>query len=619
MRIIENQNFKNGLVTSLDSREIPRGTVSKVLNWLINQDKLEIVRGILRVGTDLGVGKVTGLFFTLDAKNNDAGWMKVGRKFYYWNRTTSDWTEIGTDFFPVLAENDELSFANYITNQGNQVWISSPNSSLYKIMSANPDSPVDQYNSTKNFKGRIDILLNRMFLWYRNEDKTAPYGSYIDNLLNTQVTNEAISDTATGKKHYTGTLAFKTSPGEKRTCFAVSFTSGSEVFNIDDYAGNLTSNGGGTGTINYATGAFVLDFFANTTAPVTATYQWEDATNKGVADFTKSAPRQAGEGFVFRQDDAGPLMTVMTYNDIQYCIHKYKTYKLDIGSTDTTATNRIYRESVGIPNWKAACSTGNGIYYIDDTDKNKQQFRVLTLDTNLAQVIPVTISKNLDLSAYDFSNGVVAEFYDYILFAGKKNGSTENDVVFVFNKTWKNWTLLDYPINCLTIKNGELWAGDTLTKNVYTLFSGFDYDGEIINNEIELDFDDLDQPDYLKKVKRLPLDGFISKDQCIKVYADYDNSGFVEIGEIQGQATYVDVGTAISMGNTTIGSKVIGASKLDTVNAYYYNTELELKQDKFNKVKLKFVAEDIGYCSINRYAFKDIRIKSQRLVRKYRN
>lgn len=617
MKVIKNDNFKNGLVTSLDSREVPRGTVSKVLNWLINQDKVEIVRGIYRIGSDRGVGSITGLFFTKNSISEDVGWMKAGRKFFYWDAATEDFIEIGTDYFPVAAENDEMSFSDYITNQGNQVWMSSPNSSLYKIMTANPDSPVDQYNAAKNFKGRIDILLNRMFLWYTNKDKTAPYGSYIDNLNNTQVTTEAISDNATGKKHYTGTLAFKAA-GALRTCFAVSFTDGNEVFNVDDYSGNLTSNGAGTGTINYATGEFVLDFGANTIAPVTATYQWEDATNKGIADFTKSSPRQAGEGFVFRQDDAGPLMTIKTYNDIQYCIHKYKTYKLDIGSTDTSATNRIYRESVGIPNWKAACATGNGIYYIDDTDKNKQQFRVLTLDTNLAQVIPVTISKNLDLSSYDFSNGSVTEFFDYIIFEGKKANSAHNDTTFVFNKTWKNWTILNYPINCLTIKNGELWAGDTLSKNVYTLFSGWDYDSEIIENEIEFDFDDLDLPEYFKKIKRLPLDGFITKNQSFKVYIDYDNSGFVEVGEIKGDGSYVDKGISVSVGNTTIGTKVVGSSKLDTVEAYYYNHELVLNSDKFRRAKIKLVAQGIGYCSMNSYAWKDLRIKSQRNVIKYR-
>jgi hypothetical protein len=617
MKVITTENYKNGLITSLDSREIPRGSVSKVVNWLVNQDKLELVRGIFRNGTDLGVGKVNGLFFTLDAGQNVRGWMKTGRKLYYWNSTTEDWVEIGSDYFPAVAVDDDMSFADYITNQGNQVWMSSPNSSLYKIMSANPESVVDQYNSTKNFKGYIDIMLNRMFLWKRKEDKTGVYGSYIDNLLNTQVTAEAIADTDTGKKHYTGTLAFKAGDAH-RTCFAVSLGDGNEVF-TDNFDGTLTSNGTGTGTINYATGEFVLDFNANTIAPVTATYQWEDATNKGIADFTKTSPtRVAGEGFVFRQDDAGPMMAVKTYNDIQYCIHKYKTYKLDIGSTDTTATNRLYRESVGIPNWRACCATGNGIYYIDDTDKNKQQFRLLTLDTNLAQVIPVTISKNLDLSSYSFSEGVVYEFYDYILFVGKKDTSTQNDITFVFNKTWKNWTKLDYAVSCLSVNNGELWGGDSLTKNVYTLFSGFDYDGEIITNEIELDFDDLDLDGYLKKVKRLPLEGFIVPDQFYDVEIDYDNSGFTKVGEVRGDATYVDKGISVSIGNTTIGSKVIGSSKVDSVSAYFYSTELILNSPKSERAKLRFVAQGIGYLSINKNAWSDVRLKSQRIPAKYR-
>lgn len=710
MKTISTKNFKSGLITSVDSREIPRGAVSSVLNWMIYKDKVELVRGIYRIGSDLGNGKVNSLFFTKKADDTDVGWAKIGRKLYYYTDAVGDWTEIGTDFFSAAAEDDEVSFANYVTNQGNQVWMSSENSSLYKIMTANPADPVDQYNSAKNFKGRIDILLNRMFLWGVSNDKTAPYGSYIDNLLNSLSTltpeatisiaspcvvtvasnglltgsrviftttgalptgitastsyyarvidantfnlydtlAHAVAGGATGRidtsgtqsgthtisyeeiigaggsQAYAGTLAFKAG-GAKRTCFAVTFSDGlggGETF-TDDYAGHLTGSAGGSGTINYATGAYSITFHTIPTNPViTAVYQWEDSTNKGVADFTKSATRVAGEGFVFRQDDAGPLQNIKTYNDIQYCLHSNKTYKLNIGSTDTDATNRIYRESVGIPNWRAACATGDGIYYIDSTGRNNPRFRILTLDYKAQQDLPVTISLNLDLSPYIFDKGIVEEFYDYIIFVGRTLNSPENDVSFIYHKIWKNWTILDYPINCTTIKNGLLLAGDTLTKNIFNLFSGFDYNGELINNSIEFDFDDLDV-DYLKKVKRLPLRGFIQRDQSYKAYLDLDNSGFIEVGEVLGTGDYVDRGTAISVGNTTIGNmaigtKVVGDSKIESVNAYYYETILKINTSKFEVAKLKLVAQGIGYVSLNSYDWKDIRLKSQRTPQKYR-
>lgn len=615
MKKIAVENFSS-LVTSLDSREIVRGAASNVLNWMISKDKLELARGIFLIGA-ARAGKVNSLYFTKTALGDDVGWAKIGRKLFYYTDTLADWTEVGSDFFPAAAENDEVAFAEYITNQGNQVWMSSVNSSLYKIMSANPADPVDQYNAVRNFKGRIDIILNRMFLWATAKDKTAPYGSFIDNLINTVVTAEAIAGSTITRS---GTLGFKAGAGALRTCFAVTFTDGTETF-VDDYAGNLIGSAGGTGTINYATGAYSVTFKVNPTNPVTATYQWEDSTNKGIADFTKSATRQAGEGFVFRQDDAGELMTIKTYNDIQYCLHANKTYKLNIGSTDTDATNRIYRESVGIPNWRAACATGDGIYYIDTGLKNKPRFRLLTLDYKAQQDLPVTISLSLNLGDYIFDKGIVEEFYDYVLFVGRRSSFPENNVTFVYNKIWKTWTILDYAVNCMAFKNGLCLAGDNLTGNIFNLFSGFDYNGEIIQNEVEMSFDAVAGGD-LCKVKRLLLKGFIQRDQNYKVYLNLDNAGYVEKGEIRGDGSYVDRGTSVSVGNTTIGNaaigtKVVGDSKIESVNAYYYEHELKINTDKFEVGKLKFVAQGIGYVSINAYSWNDIRIKSSRTPKKY--
>ena len=77
--------------------------------------------------------------------------------------------------------------------------------------------------------------------------------------------------------------------------FSATTGSGTETF-TDNYDGTLTSNAGGTGTINYATGAYDITFNEVTTGAVTSGYQWENATIKGVADFSKSATRVAGEG-----------------------------------------------------------------------------------------------------------------------------------------------------------------------------------------------------------------------------------------------------------------------------------------------------------------------------------
>lgn len=612
MRNIEVELYKKGLINAVGDHEIPRGSASSVLNWLISSDKLELVRGIYRLGVDFGAGKVNSLFTSKKSTGEEVTWMKAGRKFYYYTDTVGAWTEIGTDFFPLVAESDDVYFSEYVTNAGNQVFFSSKNSSLYKIFTANPASTIDMYSAAKNFKGRIKIFLNRMLLWDTPTDATGRYGSYIDNADYTTVTAEAIAGATITR---TGTLAFKAG-GATRSCFGIIFTDTTETF-TDNYDGTLTGSLGGTGTINYATGAYLVTFNTNPSNPVTCSYQWEDSNAKGVTDFTKSATRLAGEGFVFRQDDGGGAQALEIYNDIYYCLNRNKTYKLDITVDDTNATNRIYREAVGIPYHRASVATGEGIYYVDDTDKSKVEFKVLTLDITTSQVIPLSRSLQLDLSDYSFDKAVIVKFFDYILFACRQNNSTENDRVFVYNKIYGTWTILDYAISCATIKNGELLAGDTLSANVYKLFSGFDYDSNTIENFIDMSFDRLDTS-YLKKQNRFIVRGLIAKDQSYDIYYNLDNSGFILLDTISGDGTYVDKGIPISIGTRTIGTKVVGSSKLTNESAYWYERELKINTGQFKEIKIRFQAKGIGYVSINSYVHKDLRLKSQRLPKKYR-
>jgi hypothetical protein len=49
------------------------------------------------------------------------------------------------------------------------------------------------------------------------------------------------------------------------------------------------------------------------------------------------------------------------------------------------------------------------------------------------------------------------------------------------------WDKLDYRATCLAIYNGALLAGDPLSNNVFTLFSGFDDDESPIDNHWQTD------------------------------------------------------------------------------------------------------------------------------------
>jgi hypothetical protein len=387
--------FIHGTIDSHEPTDIPikYGVASRSLNWQTLKKKIELRRGMYLVGTRVtGTDKITG---SIAFKRRDGTWIRfrtVARRIEY-KLVGGEWIEIGTNTLPAGADGEDVVFSVYRGLAGDQVWMSSPNSGLYKIMAANPGSITNVYASASNYKGYISIVFNRMFLWAREKDKTTPYMSHIDEQNYTTVTDESV-DTGDGGKSYSGTLAFKAA-GAKRTCFAIVINDedDNETF-TDNHDGTLTGDAGGTGTINYTTGAWTAVFNANVTVAknIQATYQWEDSTNGGLADFTYSATRLAGEGNFFLQGAGGNLQNICNLKNIFYCLHEKQSYQLNLTVDDTNALNEIFREEVGIPNHRAVKATGEGIYFINTFNEKEPKFEVIRYGDASEQPIVRTLS-----------------------------------------------------------------------------------------------------------------------------------------------------------------------------------------------------------------------------------
>lgn len=635
--IVTTKNFKHGLITSIEARSIPRGAASSSLNWLTKADKIEIRRGQQFLGTssvNSGNGKATGIKKATQSTGVEILFGTYGKKLKYYDETTSEWIENGTDLLgsAVIDANgygiEDIFMAEYTGLAGSQLFLNSPNcSGYYKIMVANPGTSLNMYSAAKNFKGFIKIDTNRTLLWGRVKDQTGVYGTYIDTQTYTTVSAEVLASVASG------TLAFVSGT---RTCFAliITHTASGEIY-TDNYDGTLTGSAGGTGTINYITGTYTT----NQTGAGTVDYQWEDSNANGITDFTKSSPRTAGQGFIFRQDEGGgALKSIDQYNQVYYCMHVKKTWVLNIGTTDTSATNLPYRQRVGIPNERASVETGSGIFYIDDSDKNDVKVRLLTYDVNgSAQVIPVPISNNLNLNDYIFDQAAAIEWGDFLIFACATadsvqtiNGKTSalNNRVLVYNKLWKLWDVLDYGVSCFEIYNGTLVVGDSFSDNFMTLFSGYvDFDSGSITNYWVGKIDDLDT-EGLKKSKKIKLQGTIAQDQKLKVSVSIDNGAFVEIGgstdssgnpvyAIQGDGSYVDRSQSVSIGASTLGTHEIGGGS-DGVLAYNYERYFDLGTDKFETIAIKYEAMVFGYVSVSTQSWWDVRMKGRKTPAKYR-
>ncbi len=293
-----------GLVTALvDPKKPIPGSYVDGKNWITGQllDHMELRGGTNLIGTGIGgAGKVRGLGVGTRVDGTQLLFRARGQKIEWCNisktgAVVTDWTEVGgagANILPIAAINDMVSIVPYNGLSGAFVYVSSINSSIYKIPVANPSSYIDLNSTT--YRGTIIISQNRMHLWGRKTagtgfmDLNTHYVSHTDRSTVagfTVVTNELVGNGDGITKTFAGTQASRTGI---RTSFAQTVTDGVETF-IDDQNGNLLGTLGGVGTINYATGAYSVTF---NTAPAQIT------KTASTISFNTAQILDSGNGFV---------------------------------------------------------------------------------------------------------------------------------------------------------------------------------------------------------------------------------------------------------------------------------------------------------------------------------
>jgi hypothetical protein len=613
-----------GLNTKVkDTKTLDRGVAIDSKNWMTGdfKDHIELRRGSLLLGEtrEDGAGKITGMGIGKRRDGVQIPFFSHGRKVKYYDTVSEDNIEVGSDLLSADQDGEDVWFAPYDNLAGSHMYLGGAKNTIQKIPVANPGSSVDQLMTTYRF-GTFKAGQGRAFAGQREgttgiKDATSIYLSYIDHALFsafTPVTGESVG--SSGSTHYTKTLTERTG---KRTVFLVVVKEATGETLSDDQSGNLVGDQGSTGTVNYATGAIDVTFNHTTAGAVTVDYYYEDATSAGILDFSQSATRTSGQGNQFLQaDGGGKLQAIHSFVNVEYCFHILKTWQVTTALDDTGSTNLNYR-SIGIPNHRAACPTSDGILLIDNSNENEPVVRHLEIGANTAitTVVPTDVSETLDLSGYAYDYAVAFRWGKYwiISIQEKKNGTAQshNSICFVRNTLNGAWDKLDYRATCFAEYNGALLAGDSISNNVFILFSGFDDDEQSIDNYW------IDAPQNLgtnnsKRAGRMTVSGLIQKDQKTEVLLSFDDAPFVKVFTIEGNGAYVDSGVNTSIGSTTIGSKVIGGGG-DEV-AHPFTVDFVIQSDIFQNISVKFKATDIGYVEIDEYGYRDIRDKGRKYL-----
>lgn len=629
-----------GLNTTIkDFRTLESGQTYSALNWLSSRDldHIELRRGQALLGTtrrNIANQHISGLNVGILSNGNQTPFFTYGQSMLYFNGSDTKEVDIA-NILPALANDEDMNIITYTNVAGSFFYLVSPHSSVYKIAVANPNSVSDQNqsNALNEFKfgwAKIDQqVFQGMNRYGQSPASRDPSGFYLGRVDQGGPYNPITASFGTGNgvtKTFSGNIAL---PSIVSTLLAVSITDTNELFN-DDKAGNLVGSLGGTGTINYVTGAFVVNF--NTApvngAPLSSTASSEDSTNGGILDFSINAgDATLTHAQIFRQDESGGnAMAAASFQGVEYCFHQLRSWLFQISQTTVnvsstyvpgrTYQNNPYWSQIGIPYPRAFYETGDGVLYLDNTNQSSPKVSILEIppgSTNLT-VVPVSLSDDLDLSGFAYDKCVVFRWGDLDIMECIKyqNGikNTYNSVTFVRNIYSGVWNQLDYTFTCLASYLGTLISGDSLSANVFTLFSGFDDDGQAIDNFWNTAYTDLGILGS-KKSRYVHLSGLIQPQQKLVVSVSLDFGPYVSLYTILGTGTYVNNSGPVGIGTDTIGSQVLGGG--NQVFANPYEIDIPLLSDLYEYISIQVQAIDVGYVSVDNLSLKDNRLKRQRI------
>lgn len=602
------EGFTSGTHNLISDELIPNDASSASLGWLTKDGRIELMHGRQALGAEGTAGKVWSMHTGYKTDGSSVFYRKIWDgtegKIQYLNGTT--WTDVITGL-----TNNDVTFTNYSSLSGNYIYIGGPEDGLFKIVTANPGSYADVYDSTKNFKGYLFIDRGRSIMWNTTTDKTGLYGSYIDAQdgdVYTTVASEAITAVESG------TLAFKAG-GATRTCFAVEITdtSSGEVF-TDNYDGTLTGDSGGSGTINYMSGVFTI---TGQTGAGTADYQWEDSNANGVTDFSKSATRLAGEGFVVRQDVGGDAIRVVVPFDGSYFSFKESSvYQFTLDVADTNPLNELIRTDVGVETLRSAVGTSAGIMFMNTGNPSKPMINILQRNPVGDNFLTTPQFPHFKFENYTYDQVAMVAWDKYVAVAVRSD-SPNNNLLLLCDMQEKTVDVAPYGCSCFAKDGGILYAGDPVAQISYQLFSGIDDMTIKIQNFWESKADLLNTKS-LKRVKNFVFRGRIAPDQAIKVSVATDNGDFQWVGTILGSGDYVDYTSSYAIGTTFIGQAALGGDD-DTLPVYEFLMKLKIKLPKFRKRKIRLEALEYGYCSIQQITDFDIWEYEDKLPKQYRS
>jgi hypothetical protein len=183
------------------------------------------------------------------------------------------------------------------------------------------------------------------------------------------------------------------------------------------------------------------------------------------------------------------------------------------------------------------------------------------------------------------------------------------------NYAAKTVDIVRYNSSTAAQSNGKLYIGDSLSKSVYQIFTGYDDMGQTVD-AYWIGKDESYSSERLKKFRKLRFSGHIDPGQAVEVHISYDNSGFSQVGTILGAGPYVNYTETTNIGGPLVGGGQIGGD--DIAESYPFFMEIKVKTPKFRNKSVKLIPKGIGYFDLDSSLDFDILTFENRLPKLYR-
>ena len=194
---------------------------------------------------------------------------------------------------------------------------------------------------------------------------------------------------------------------------------------------------------------------------------------KDASDFTFSATRTAGQGGIAAIPSGGGAITdVSNFEDTFIVFKKYYIEQDSFSTTDTAdlLSQTPLKQQFGSVNH--VIKGRDDIYFVTADNQITSLGRIKLADT-VPQTVNVGLIVKRLIDNFDFSSVVGHEFAQRILFACKDSTSgSKNNQIIVYNKQNKAFEGIWY-LNAsqFDLYQGKLYAADSITPNVYQLFT----------------------------------------------------------------------------------------------------------------------------------------------------